>query len=163
MKTLVDIAKFLSRDITSFATLTSRALTDGERALAKSVFGDVLKLDSIQICSSPLILKGYAMSPNGSIYFNPKDLSADFSQLSLETQSWLIHELVHVWQIQQGVKVVLHALFDRRYRYALKEGKAFFQYGLEQQAKMVEDYFLKREKGEACSDLKACLPFSHSV
>ena len=71
----------------------------------------------------------------------------------------MIHEFVHVWQIQQGVKMVRHALFDRRYRYALKEGKAFFQYGIEQQAKIVEDYFLKREKGEACEDLKACLPF----
>lgn len=75
----------------------------------------------------------------------------------------LVCQLIHVWQIQQGVKVVRQALFDRRYRYALKEGKAFFQYGLEQQAKMVEDYFLKREKGEACSDLKACLPFPRSA
>lgn len=94
MKTLADITKFLSRDLTSLITVSSRVLTEGERVLAKSVFGEALKLDSIRICSSPLILKGYAMSPNGSIYFNPKDLSADFSQLSLETQSWLIHELV---------------------------------------------------------------------
>ncbi len=159
MKLLTKITRDMSLKLTSFAISSSRVLTNGERALAQSVFGDALILDSIRICSSPLILKGYAMSPNGSIYFNPKDLAADFSKLSLITQSWVIHELVHVWQIQQGVKVVRHALFDRRYRYALEEGKAFFQYGLEQQAKMVEDYFLKREKGEACSDLKACLPF----
>ncbi|GAC1377645.1 MAG: hypothetical protein NVS3B3_01620 [Aquirhabdus sp.] len=159
MKALADITREISKKFSSLATLSSRALTEGERALAKSVFGDALKLDSIRICSSPLILKGYAMSPNGSVYFNPKDLSDDFSKLSLPTQSWLIHEFVHVWQMQQGIKVVRHALFDRRYRYILEEGKAFFQYGLEQQAKMVEDYFLKRERGEACSDLKACLPF----
>jgi len=163
MKPLTDFANDFFRKLTSLATSSSRVLTEGERALAKSIFGDELILETIRVCSSPLILKGYAMSPNGSIYFNQNDLSDDFSKLSLPTQSWLIHELVHVWQIQQGVKVVRHALFDRRYRYALKEGKAFFQYGLEQQAKMVEDYFLKRERGEACSDLKACLPFSHSV
>lgn len=159
MKTFADYVRSISEKFTSFATSSSRELTDGERALAQSVFGDALELDGIRICSSPLILKGYAMSPNGFIYFNPKDLADDFSRLSLQTQAWLIHELVHVWQIQQGIQVVRHALFDRRYRYALEEGKAFFQYGLEQQAKMVEDYFLKRERGEACSDLKACLPF----
>lgn len=159
MNALANFTRNISRKITSLATSSSRVLTDGERALAQSVFGDALALDSILICSSPWILKNYAMSPNGSIYFNPKNFYNDFSVLSLESQSWLIHELVHVWQIQHGISVVRHALFDRRYRYVLKEGKAFFQYGLEQQAKMVEDYFLKREKGEACSDLKACLPF----
>jgi hypothetical protein len=159
MNLLANLARDISDKCTSLVVSSSRVLTAGERALAQSVFGNALELDSIRICSSPLILKNYAMSPNGSIYFNHKDLAADFSVLSLPTQSWLIHELVHVWQIQQGVKVVRHALFDRRYRYALVEGKAFFQYGLEQQAKMVEDYFMKREKGEACSDLKACIPF----
>ncbi len=94
MKLLTSFANDLSQKLTSLATSSSRILTDGERALAKSVFGDALVLDSIRICSSPLILKGYAMSPNGSIYFNPNDLSADFSKLSLPTQSWLIHELV---------------------------------------------------------------------
>lgn len=159
MTIFANFARDISKKFTTMTTLSRRALTDGERTLAQSVFGEALVLDSIRICSSPLILKGYAMSPNGSIYFNPQDLADDFSLLSLPTQAWLVHELVHVWQIQQGIKVVRHALFDRRYRYALEEGKIFFQYGIEQQAQIVQDYFLKREKGEACEDLKACLPF----
>lgn len=159
MKLLTDLTNNISQKLISWATSSSRMLTEGECVLAKSVFGDALVLDSIQICGSRLILKNYAMSPNGFIYFNPQDLADDFSKRSLLTQSWLIHELVHVWQIQQGVKIVRRAFFDRRYHYALEEGKAFFKYGIEQQAQMVQDYFLKKEKGEECRDLQACLPF----
>lgn len=136
-----------------------RELTLGERILAQSIFGVALDLAPIRLCSSRFILKNYALSPNGSVYFNPINWSEDFSQCALEVQSWLIHELVHVWQIQQGVKIIRRTMLDRRYQYVLKAGKSFFQYGIEQQAQVVQDYFLKRERGEECLDLKACLPF----
>lgn len=55
--------------------------------------------------------------------------------------------------------MVRRALFNRRYRYVLKEGKSFFAYGIEQQAKMVEDYFLKQQKGQDCTQLIDCIPF----
>ncbi len=138
---------------------TCRLLTQGERTLAVYVFGDSLDIDNIHLCSSRLIIKNYAMSPNGSVYFHPDDLVDDFSVLSLELQSWLVHELTHVWQVQQGMKVVRRALLNRRYRYILKDGKTFLQYGIEQQAQMVQDWFLKSARNEPCADLKACLPF----
>lgn len=138
---------------------TCRTLTVGECALARSVFGESLDLTTIRLCSSRLILKNYAMSPNGSVYFHPDDLVDDFSLLSLELQSWLIHELTHVWQVQRGMKVVRRALLNRRYRYVLKDGKTFLQYGIEQQAQMVQDWFLRNARNEPCADLKACLPF----
>lgn len=144
---------------TSLIIASSRKLTAGECFLAQSIFGEALDLASVRLCSSRFIMNNYALSPNGSVYFNPKNLSDDFSQCSLDSQSWLIHELVHVWQIQTGMKIVRRALLDRRYRYVLQEGKSFFQYGIEQQAQMVQDYFLKRERGEECRDLQACLPF----
>jgi len=140
-------------------TLQRRVLTVGERALARSVFGDALGLDRVRLCSSRLILKNYAMSPNGSVYFNPNDFVADFSLTSLNTQAWLIHELTHVWQVQLGIAVFRRALVDRRYRYVLVAGKTFFQYGVEQQAQMVQDCFLMRARGEECEALKAVLPF----
>lgn len=140
-----------------------RFLTSGERALAKAVFADSLKLDGIKIIAHRLILKGYAMSPDGHVYFNPKDWVEDFSILSVELQSWLIHELTHVWQIQQGIKVVRKALVDRRYRYILEEGKDFLQYGVEQQAQMVQDYFLRKQRKQACDDIGRCIPFVKEV
>ncbi|OLF38752.1 type IV secretion protein Rhs [Psychrobacter sp. C 20.9] len=137
----------------------SRYLTIGEIALARSVFGDRIRLDEVRLKTTWWVLKSYAVSPNGNIYFNPADWITDFSVASLGKQSWLIHELTHVWQLQQGLKVVRGALIDRRYDYVLETGKSFFKYGIEQQARMVQDYFVRRQKGQDCQDLEACIPF----
>ena len=129
---------------------TARPLTQGEQLMAYSVFGDTLMLDDIRLKTAWWVLKGYAVSPNGTIYFNQQDWIADFSQENLWKRAWLIHELTHVWQIQHGIKVFRKALFNRRYRYLLQEGKSFFAYGVEQQACMVEDYYKQREQGKDC-------------
>ena len=136
-----------------------RPLTEGEKAIAGSVFGDTLQLDSIRLKTAWWVLKGYAVSPNGHVYFNEHDWCADFSQQSLGTQSWLIHELTHVWQIQQGIKVVRKAIFDRQYQYVLEQGKLFLNYGIEQQAQMVQDYFIQKQRGQNCQAYEACIPF----
>ena len=143
----------------------ARHLTDGEVRLARSVFGDSLRLDDIQLKTAWWVLKHYAVSPNGHIYFHPADWIEDFSQANLSKQSWLIHELTHVWQLQKGLKVVRGALIDRRYDYVLKTNKHFFKYGIEQQARMVQDYFIRRQRGQNCQDLAACIPFLavHSI
>ncbi len=137
----------------------SRALTEGEIELARSVFSDSLQLQDVRLKTAWWVLKNYAVSPNGHIYFHKANWLADFSQASLGKQSWLIHELTHVWQWQQGLKVVRGALINRRYSYHLKVGKSFFKYGIEQQARMVQDYFIRRQLGQQCQDLAACIPF----
>lgn len=137
----------------------SRQLSAGEIMLARSVFGDGIDLDAVQLKTAWWVLKNYAVSPNGNIYFHPADWIADFSNATLSKQSWLIHELTHVWQLQQGLKVVRGALFNRRYDYDLKLGKSFFKYGIEQQARMVQDYFVRHQLGQDCQDLEACIPF----
>ncbi len=137
----------------------SRQLTEGELALARSVFGDSLKLDGVQLKTAWWVLKHYAVSPNGNIYFHPADWVTDFSQCALGKQSWLIHELTHVWQLQQGLKVVRGAIINRRYDYVLEAGKSFFNYGIEQQARMVQDYFVRRHRGHDCRDFETCIPF----
>ncbi|NNG99341.1 type IV secretion protein Rhs [Acinetobacter sp. ANC 5414] len=137
----------------------NRKLTLGEKQLAQSVFGTHLQLDAIRIVAHRAVLKNYAISPNGHIYFNPKNWCEDFSKLSLAKQSWLIHEMTHVWQIQQGLAVVRKAIFDRKYRYVLEQGKLFLQYGIEQQAQMVQDYFIKKSRGQECRAYKDCILF----
>lgn len=136
-----------------------RTLTIGEKTLCQSIFADQINLDTPWICASYWILKGYAMSPNGSIYFNPNDYLLDYSKASLGKQAWFIHEMTHVWQIQQGIQVVKHAILDRRYQYVLESGKQFLAYGVEQQAQMVQDYFIQRATGQDCRVLEQCLPF----
>lgn len=137
----------------------SRPLSAGEIAIARSVFGDSIRLDEVQLKTAWWVLKNYAVSPNGNIYFNPNDWITDFSNFSINKQSWLIHELTHVWQLQYGLKVVRGALINRHYNYVLKSGKSFFKYGIEQQARMVQDYFIRRQRGQDCQDLEACIPF----
>ena len=137
----------------------SRSLTAGERQLAYSVFGDSLALDDIRLKTTWWVLKNYAVSPNGNIYFHPNDWIVDFSKKPLLTQSWLIHELTHVWQYQHGIKVVRGALRSRRYDYDLRPNKPFNAYGIEQQARIVQDYFVKMHRAEDCSALRACIPF----
>lgn len=137
-----------------------RPLTMGERAIAHSVFGSTLALDDIRLCCAWWVLKGYAISPNGHIYFNKHDFKADYSQENIYQQAWLVHELTHVWQLQQGIPVFIKALFNRRYRYKLIANKPFFAYGVEQQARMVEDYYKKRALHEPYRALLAFIPFT---
>lgn len=158
---------FLNRNLSSNGSINpnknpnkkSRYLSVGEIAIAKSVFGDSIKLNEVQLKTAWWVLKNYAVSPNGNIYFHPTDWITDFSATSINKQSWLIHELTHVWQLQQGLKVVRGALINRRYNYVLKTGKSFFNYGIEQQARMVQDYFIRRESSQDCRALETCIPF----
>lgn len=156
----VNVLKFQTgQTFTKMFTMHERPLTDGEKALVLSVFQNEIDLSRPKIIASRWVLKGYAISPNGNIYFNPADYLADFSVSNLGKQSWFIHEMTHVWQVQRGMKIVRKALFDRRYKYLLKTGKSFFAYGIEQQAQMVQDFFIQRSLGQDCQALGACLPF----
>lgn len=136
-----------------------RPLTVGERHIAWSVFGEHLALDDIRLTVAWWVLKGYAVSPNGFIYFHKDDFCDDFSSKPLHIRAWLVHELTHIWQIQQGMAVFWRALFNRTYRYQFKDGKSFWQYGIEQQAKMVEDFYIQRELGKDCRQWQECVPF----
>ena len=145
--------------IDRFRVKKSRPLTANEKQLAYSVFGSQLDVQHISIKTAWWVLKNYAVSPNGNIYFHHSDWVEDFTEQSLTKQGWLVHELTHVWQLQQGLKVVRGALFNRRYGYVLSKDKSFAAFGIEQQARMVQDYFMRRERGEDCSAWQACIPF----
>ncbi len=114
--------------------------------------------ERVRLIASDWLWQRHALAPNGKVYFHPNDFSDDFSSERLEIQGWLIHELTHVWQFQQGMAVARRALVDRRYAYVLEQGKTFLQYGIEQQAQMVQDWFVARERGESCEKW-ACVPF----
>lgn len=140
-----------------------RGLTGAEIALARSVFADQLQVDAVRLYACRWVLRGYAISPNGHVYFHPEDWREDFTESPLNIQSWLIHELVHVWQVQQGMAVLRRAVFDRRYRYQLEQGKPFLAYGIEQQAQIVQDYFVRRARGLDCMAWENCLPFKLNI
>ena len=93
--------KWIARSLSHVFEVHSRQLTLGEKQLAESVFGTHLQLDNIKIIAHRLVLKNYAISPNGNIYFHPASWSKDFSKLSLVKQAWLIHELISISSIKK--------------------------------------------------------------
>ena len=126
-----------------------RPLTDGEIALARSVFGDALDYGRIRMIKGkwwPFHPRRTAMAPMGNIYFHPDGggWSDDFAKENVRRQSFFIHEMTHVWQAQVKGRFYLPLMRHPfcRYRYHLDLGKPFHRYGLEQQAEIVAHRFL---------------------
>ena len=104
-----------------------RRLTGGERALASEVFGDAVRLDAVRIMASPLpraFVPGRWLGRDW-IVWPRRELPDDIAAASVKTQATFIHELVHVWQAQQGVNLLLAKL-------KAGDGPSAYAYPLEQ-------------------------------
>lgn len=128
-----------------------RRLTEGEQALARSVFGWAIDYAKVTIRRRkffPLQPRKVAMAPRGHVHFHPlgEDYCEDFAQASLTKQGLFIHELTHVWQTQQRGDwyLLLHRHPFCRYEYSLKPGRPLNDYGIEQQAEIVKHAFWLR-------------------
>ena len=152
----------------------SRPLTAGERALARSIYGDAIDLDAVEIRRRrwfPLQPREVAMAPMGHIHFHPAGRlwREDFSREGLALQGLFLHEMAHVWQAQRGGRWFLPLIRHPfcRYRYELVPGRPFASYGVEQQAEIVRHAFLLRN-GVTVADkpplaaYEAVLPFRTS-
>ncbi|MEA3002766.1 MAG: hypothetical protein QOH81_1554 [Sphingomonadales bacterium] len=127
----------------------SRSLTEGEIALAGSVFGDAVDYGRVRIHRGrwwPFQTRNIVMAPDGDIYFHPESplWTDDFAGESLPAQGLFIHEMTHVWQAQSGGRWYLPLMRHPfcRYRYSLLQGRSLRGYGLEQQAEIVRHAFL---------------------
>ena len=146
--------------------MSSRLLTSGEVALARPVFRAAIDYSRVRLHHRKWWLLqpvGTTMSPDGALWFHPKSplWREDFAAAPLGLQGHLIHELTHVWQAQRGGRWFLPLARHPfcHYRYALKPGRAFRRYGLEQQAEIVRHAFLARMAGRPDPTLEALLPF----
>ncbi|WP_448660087.1 vgr related protein [Sphingomonas sp. CJ99] len=128
----------------------SRPLTPDEIALARTVFGDALNYDAARVANRKWAFfqpRRVTMAPVGTIHFHPKGglYCDDFGCAAPHLQGLFIHELVHVWQHQQGIFLPLRRHPFCRYDYALKPGWRLDRYGIEQQAEIVRHVFLLRQ------------------
>jgi len=146
-----------------------RALTHGERIIAERVFAGTLDPDRVHVAHAKWFLfqpRDVLMTPSGCIHCHPKGhtYSRDYA-----TEAWLarglfVHELAHAWQWQHGIPLAWARWPFARYRYRLRPGKPFADYGLEQQAEIVRHWYLRGE-GEGdpawpqAAALRAVLPF----
>ncbi|MEZ0260532.1 MAG: hypothetical protein ACAH80_05945 [Alphaproteobacteria bacterium] len=143
--------------------MAHRPLTPGEIALAKLIFKDsidysAVRLHDKRILPSFIQEKHQAVAHRSSISFPRSAYAEDFSkEPDALKQSVFIHELVHVWQHQnkvlstprEGVKETLRHRFNysKAYLHKLATGKDLVNYGFEQQAAIVQDYFLLKHRG----------------
>lgn len=134
-------------------SFTRRALSVGEIALGKSIFGEEIPWSSVRVWRLPPTLFS-AMVPLGrGIVFARWRARKDFASTHLGEQGWFIHELAHVWQAERGIMLPfakLGALGARAYRYRVRNGAALNSYNIEQQAEIVRHLFLAR----ACAPAK---------
>lgn len=138
--------------------MSKRPLTSGEIRLAQDLFADAIQYSAVRVYD-----RGFAflnaigdMSYAGHLYF-PTRYREDFSQTALPEQRLFIHELVHVWQYQHNVlNLALAALregvkhrfqYRNAYLFRLEPGRDLLDYGMEQQAAIVEEYFLRQHGG----------------
>ena len=97
-------------------------------------------------------------APDGNLWMI-KDYSEDYSKAGAEAQASLLHEMTHIWQIQnntrnlttEAIKEVYKALkkakslkqefsYAMTSQYTLEQGKDLNEYAYEQQAGIIEDF-----------------------
>lgn len=140
--------------------LGSRTLTDGERALAESAFGDALDLTRIRILASPwpfdrAFVPGRWFAREW-IVWPWRTLPPDIALEPLKLQATFIHELTHVWQAQQGVNLITGKIRagdkPSSYEYPIGVECAWGALNIEQQAMVVEDRFRLQRGGKVRGD-----------
>ena len=126
-------------------------MTQGEVALARSVFGDAIDYARVTIRRRkwfPFQPRRVTMAPRGHLHFHPasQNYCDDFSLAGITLKGLFIHEMVHVWQTQTRGEwyLVTRRMPWARYDYSLKPGWNLERYGIEQQAEIVKHAFLLR-------------------
>ncbi|TAL28335.1 MAG: hypothetical protein EPN97_14825 [Alphaproteobacteria bacterium] len=137
----------------AFANIESRDLTTGEEALLRAIFGTALNTTGLKQSFHPESYKdivGSASSGAAAEYWGPSQKSADFSkERDADRFGTFIHENLHVWQFQTRWRYSPRFEEDeiedpkdpeKAYRYPLDAKFKFTDYGVEQQAAIIEDY-----------------------
>jgi hypothetical protein len=142
-----------------------RNLTAGEIALAADVYQHSINYERVKVHKKKYLFfqpNNSGMTPNGEIYVAGDGYSDDYSIFSdVEIKAFFIHEMAHVWQRQNRIlNVRMAALlgqfehkfkYSRAYPYFLRPDSTLLDYGIEQQASMIEDFFrVVKCGGEFC-------------
>lgn len=138
-----------------------RNLTEGEIAIAKKYFDDRIDYKNVKVFDRPFLYmlnhRSAGMAPNGNVYFlNKHSYRPDFAQAP-EAISGFIHEMTHVAQYQSGINIPGQAFvtllkhgfnYSAAYDYKINTAHSYSEMNLEQQAQIMEHYFIKRREFE---------------
>lgn len=141
------------------------ALTTGETEMVDNIFGPEVNTGKIKkhfkdkshITHLLPGKVGTVLPPHSHIdFFGAEVHAADYSKEGARLAGLFIHEATHVWQNQNRNWRLDKLHKCRVYSYTLQPGNTFRDFGVEQQAEMIEDYyktFLHKDgrgrKGEA--------------
>ncbi len=134
-----------------------RTLSSKEKNLARSVFGNTINYDMVRITNT-LGAGGRPWTTNSPPLYTV-NVGPDYPNMttSLERKLLFIHELAHVWQGQHLVPFMLNSAAhqslsaihnggDVNKAYSYKVGKPWNKYNVEQQASIVEHWFLPADR-----------------
>jgi hypothetical protein len=130
----------------------NRPLTEGEVALLRPIFRDGIDYAHVRVIDNafPLQPANVYMTPRGHIYAPGRLFQADFSAVRGSLRQIFVHEMTHVWQYANGMDLVSQGFlemlknngaYEKAYAYELVPGRDLTDYGMEQQASIIEDYF----------------------
>lgn len=135
-----------------------RRLTLGEINLARTLYAFSIRYNEVWVHRGgylPFNMQNNAtaMTPNGEMYFQEDVYQPDFSQSSkrlkrIDGQHLFLHEMMHVWQGQHGMWIKTRGIFSWAVDYSYDLDKSTLSdYGMEQQASIVSDYWLLKSYG----------------
>lgn len=133
--------------------------TEAELKILDEVFGNSIDLNKVKLRLGGILSWGSTKVIGNIIYINK---FSSFIKLrgKAYSNSLLVHETVHVWQYHRiGIKYALKSIYDQfrgflktgsrgaAYKYSLEPNKKLVDYGIEQQAQIIQDYwFIKKFK-----------------
>lgn len=138
----------------------TRPLTQSECELAFEVFGHDLRLDTIRFWAAPWPINRAFVPGNWFgrdwIVWPTSRWITDMTCEPLGQQAVFIHELVHVWQAQQGLNLLFGKLKAgdsmQSYTYPVSDGCEWSSLNIEQQAMIVEHRFRLSRGGHVPAD-----------
>lgn len=107
------------------------------------MFGRALDPAIVRILTIPLWNRAFVAGARLMVWPG-KSLPHDFARAPLGLQAVFVHELTHVWQAQNGVRLLIAKLRagDRASAYAYGDAADFGRLNIEQQAMVVQHAFL---------------------
>lgn len=130
-----------------------RLLTLGEIRLATELYGHSIQYHRVWVHHGSYLPLGMqenntAMTPNGEIWFESNVYRDDYFIATLDYQHMFMHEMMHVWQYQRGMNVIIRGFVSwaANYKYSLDKNR-LSDYSMEQQASIVSDYWLLMKFG----------------
>jgi type VI secretion system secreted protein VgrG len=127
----------------------SRGLTDGEKRMAKDIFGHSIDYSKVLIRNEKwgfftfFLSDRLTVTPDGTMYCGPESFREDFAADTVEMVFHFIHEMVHVWQYQLGFQVKgqgIASVFRYGYKYTLKPDSKLSDFPMEGQGNIIADY-----------------------